>query len=43
MSENHNTKNINKTRFEIIFKLNVKTSKEVINRFNKMKEFIQKS
>ena len=28
MSENHNTKNINKTRFEIIFKLNAKTSKE---------------
>ena len=30
-----------KTRFEIIFKLKGKTSKEVVNKFNKMKEFMK--
>ena len=32
-----------KTRFEIIFKLKGKTSEEVINKFNKMKEFMKKN
>ena len=30
-----------KTRFEIIFKLKGKTSEEVVNKFNKMKEFMK--
>ena len=30
-----------KTRFEIIFKLKVKTSEEVVNKFNKMKNFMK--
>lgn len=30
-----------KTRFEIIFKLKGKTSKEIVNKFNKMKEFMK--
>lgn len=30
-----------KTRFEIIFKLKGKTAKEVVNKFNKMKEFMK--
>lgn len=32
-----------KTRFEIIFKLKGKTSEEVVNKFNKMKEFLKKN
>ena len=32
-----------KTRFEIIFKLKGKTSEEVVNKFNKMKEFMKKN
>lgn len=32
-----------KTRFEIIFKLKGKTSGEVVNKFNKMKEFMKKN
>ena len=31
-----------KTRFEIIFKLKGKTAEEVVNKFNKMKEFMKK-
>lgn len=31
-----------KTRFEIIFKLKGKTTEEVVNKFNKMKEFMKK-
>lgn len=30
-----------KNRFEIIFKLNCKTSEEVINKFNQIKDFIK--
>lgn len=32
-----------KTRFEIIFKLKGKTTEEVVNKFNKMKEFMKKN
>jgi IS30 family transposase len=32
-----------KTRFEIIFKLKGKTAEEVVNKFNKMKEFMKKN
>lgn len=32
-----------KTRFEIILKLKGKTSEEVVNKFNKMKEFLKKN
>ena len=32
-----------KTRFEIIFKLSSKTSEEVVNKFNKVKEFMKKN
>lgn len=31
-----------KTRFEIIFKSKGKTVEEVVNKFNKMKEFMKK-
>lgn len=30
-----------KTRFEIIFKLEGKTSEDVVNKFNKMKSFMK--
>lgn len=30
-----------KTRFEIIFKLKGKTSEEVVDKFNKMKQFVK--
>ena len=32
-----------KTRYEIIFKLNGKTAEEVVNKFNKMKEFMKQN